>query len=216
LRAPESGEAASWIHRWALTIGSFVLLPRVVLALLGAARARRLAASLGPDLESAHAMRLLASVRGGDEGILVLPYSAALTPLAADRVRDLCLELFGARAGLRLGDMLAYGDDPPEIPDGHHCVVVFDVAQTPETEVHGRFVESCMETIGARPGRRLLVLLEEERFRARNGDERGEERRRSWLRLLRGAGLGAAPLPADGAGGEGLEAARDALWPEAA
>ncbi len=216
LRAPASGEAASWIHRWAVTVALFIVLPRIVLATVARVRADALAARLGPDLESPYALRLLSSVRGGREGILVLPYSAALSPRAADRVRDLCLELFGARAGLTLHDMVAYGDELPDLPEAHHCVVVFDVAQTPEHEVHGRFVEEAMRAVDGPGPERLLVLLEEERFRQRNGEERGEERRRSWLRLLRESGLSAAPLPTDGAGGDALAAARDALWPEAA
>jgi hypothetical protein len=72
--------------------------------------------------------------------------------------------------------------------------VVFALAQTPEPEVHGQFLERLQERL-ARAGWQLTVVLEGAVYRQRVGsDARVRERRATWERLLRDLELTAVDL----------------------
>ncbi|HEX2486205.1 MAG TPA: hypothetical protein VHQ66_12930, partial [Myxococcota bacterium] len=145
LEAPNDGPAATWIHLWALTAAGAIGVPRAILAALAARRARRLASALRPPLDAPYYLRLLAADRGQGVRVEVLPYSHLLAPRSADALRELLHELFGSRAEVSLRESLAYGDDPPAAapaPGAQRHVVVFNLAQTPEHEVHGAFLEA--------------------------------------------------------------------------
>jgi hypothetical protein len=63
--------------------------------------------------------------------------------------------------------------------------VVFPLAQTPEADVHGEFVEGLRERLD-RVGWPLMVALETATYRRRVGSaDRVRERRATWDRLLR-------------------------------
>ena len=148
--------------------------------------------------------------------VAVLPYSHSPSPRAIDALLELLHELFGSRAYLELGAPVAYGGELPEGRLGDAArVAIFNLAQPPEQEVHGAFLEAL-----ARPGADgarapLLVLLDEESYRARlgaDGSERLAQRRRAWERLAREAGLRVAPLrPEPPDAGAALAEARAAL-----
>jgi hypothetical protein len=213
LRAPEgAGTAAPWIHLWATTAAFAIVLPRAALALAAALRERRLAAGLAAPLEEPYFLRLLAADRGEGVRVAVLPYSHRLSPKAADSLLELLHELFGSRAQLALGEPLPYGSDPPPEALGEAArVAVFNLAQPPEHEVHGAFLEAL--ALGGRAP--LLVVLDEEGYRARlgaDGSERLAQRRRAWERTAREAGLEVASLQPE-SGASALAAARAALRP---
>lgn len=113
LQAPGSGPAASWIHRWAVTVGLLVIVPRLVLAFRSAAQARIAAGSLSPDLATPYAMRLLAAGRGEGKVHAIVPYSMEPSAASAARLRELAHELFGNRARVSLLGHVSYGGDPP-------------------------------------------------------------------------------------------------------
>jgi hypothetical protein len=219
LEAPSDGPAATWIHLWALTAAGAIGVPRAALAAFAARRARRLAATLRPPLDEPYYLRLLAADRGQGVRVEVLPYSHLLAPRSADGLRELLHELFGSRAEVSLRESLAYGDDPPAAapaaPGALRHVVVFNLAQTPEHEVHGAFLDA----LRSRADGELLVLLDEAPYGARlgpGGAERLAERRRAWERLVRESGLRAAALPGADRRDEALAAARAALAPAGA
>lgn len=209
LRRPGEGPAAGWIHRWALTALLGIGLPRLALASVHARRARQLAADLPLDLTARYFARLLAATRGGGDRARILPYSVALSGESDSRLLELLYELLGNRASIERGTPLHYGDDPPPAREGETQIVIFNLAQSPEQEVHGEFLRSCRAAVESGTSRGLLVLLDEERYRSSSSEQRVEERRRSWSRVLRDHGLGAAPLCADA--GERLDAARQVL-----
>ncbi len=216
LEAPGSGEAAPWVHRWALTTLLFAGVPRALLALSEAARARRLARDLSPDWEALYYARLLAGFRGAGDEILVLPYSLRLAPEAAKRVHELLWTLFGNRSRVRVAEPAAYGDPPPGLAaagdaEPRAAVVIFNLAQSPEQEVHGDYVEEIAAWAQAAGEKRLLVLLDETRYRQTASPDRVEERRASWQRVLAEAQLGAASLTAERDPAALLADARDAL-----
>jgi len=73
-------------------------------------------------------------------------------------------------------------------------VLVFTLAQTPEPEVHGEFVDRLRARLDG-AGWRLLAVLETASYRQRVGSlDRVRERRATWERLLRDLGLTAIAL----------------------
>jgi hypothetical protein len=218
LHAPAGdGPAAVWVHLWALTAAGWIGLPRALLAARAARRARRLAARLAPDLGAPYFLRLLAPERGAGTRVEVIPYSHQLGGSSADALRELLADLFGERAQVSSREPLAYGAEPPEPLGDPQCrVVVFNLAQPPEQEVHGAFLESLHRECAARPHPpALLVLLDEEPYRERmggGGRDRVGQRRRAWERVARPADLRVATLrPLEQGGDEVLAEARAAL-----
>jgi hypothetical protein len=213
LRAPGSGDAAAWIHRWALTALLFVGLPRLALASWEALRARRLRADLGVDLDAAPFARLLAAFRGEGADVRVLPYSVELKAAAATRLQELLHDLFGSRADFAFEGPLEYGDAPPAwgARAPRATVVVFHLAQSPEREVHGVFVEEVQAQVPDGVSSGLLCVLDETRYREVAPPERVDERRRAWGRVFADVGVRAVSLAADTDAPELLEAARLAL-----
>ncbi len=222
LRAPDGdGPAATWIHLWALTAAAGIVLPRALLALRESRRARRLAAALAPPLDEPYYLRLRAPDRGAGVRVEVLLYSHQPQPAAHDGLLELLHELFGNRARVDVHEPLDYGADlPPAAPGAgapHARVVVFNLAQSPEEEVHGVFLEA-LRADAARAAHPpvLLALLDEGPYRARLGESSGAERiaqrRRAWERVGRAADLRFAALrPLDADADATLAEARAAL-----
>ena len=118
------------------------------------------------------------------------------TPLR-ERLHTLLQDRAGARAVVRDAGSLEYGADAARVepPAGAGGVVlVFTLAQTPEPEVHGDFIERVRKELD-RTGAELIVVLEMAAYRARVGSEdRVRERRATWERLLRDLGVTALEL----------------------
>jgi hypothetical protein len=196
LRGPDGdGNAAPWIHLWGMTLGLFVLAPRAMLACLAALFAARLARRLPVDVEPGYARRALHAGRGATTRVEIVYYSCAPDAALRERLHTILQEHAGARAVIRDGASLDYGDGPERValPDNSSgpglAVVVFPLAQTPEAEVHGEFVEGLRERLD-RAGWPLLVALETATYRRRVGSaDRVRERRATWDRLLRDLGV---------------------------
>ena len=192
LRGPVGeGDAKPWIHLWATTLGLFVLFPRAALALLDALNAARLARWLPVHLDAGYVRRALHSGRGAASAVEIVYYSCDLETELRERLHTTLQEQAGARAVIRDAARLEYGDDPeritlPEDPSLSGLVVlVFPLAQTPEVEVHGEFLERLLDRLD-RAGWQLTVVLDAATYRQRVGsDERVRERRVTWNRLLR-------------------------------
>jgi hypothetical protein len=189
LRGPVGeGDARPWIHLWATTLGLFVLLPRAGFAAIEALTAARLSRRLPVEMDAGYARRALHSGRGAATVVEVVYYSCAPDPLVRDKLHATLQEHAGARAVIRDGPSLDYGDDPGQItlpaPPGV-VALVFTLAQTPEPEVHGKFVERLRERIDL-ANAELLLVLETATYRQRTGSEaRVKERRATWERFLR-------------------------------
>jgi hypothetical protein len=202
MRAPSDAPAALWIHLWAITAALVVLLPRGVLAAVALFRERRLASSLAVDPLAGSFRVLLAPDRGAGTAVDVLPYSYGIAGRAADTLRELLHDVFGLRADVRVHDALPYGAEIEQARAGNGAgpaacaVVVFGAVQSPEREVHGRFVRELIDGFGR--GTQVLVVVDSSAWHARfrEGDAKREgERRRAWDRVLEEAGV--APLHVD-------------------
>lgn len=192
MEAPASGPAGGWIVLYAVTAALFVVLPRALLAALEARTASRLAARLPVAVGTAYASR------AGGAGVMpgarveVLPYSHTPSVRALESLQAALHDVFGTKAQVLISTPLAYGAEAATAPDpvgeAPACrIVLVSLAQTPETEVHGRFVRELLAL--RRPQDRLVVLADASPYRARVGDpERVDERRRLWTRTVSEAG----------------------------
>ena len=199
LRGPVGeGDARPWIHLWATTLGLFVLLPRAALAAAEMLTAARLSRRLPVAIDPAYARRALHSGRGAATVVEVVYYSCAPDRALRDRLHAMLQEHAGARAVIRDGASLEYGDDPGQValpePAPGVVALVLPLAQTPEPEVHGKFIERLRERLDA-AGRELVLVLETATYRRRASSElRVAERRATWERLLRSVQASALEL----------------------
>jgi hypothetical protein len=198
LRGPAGeGNAAPWIHLWAVTLALFVLVPRLVLALLDALTVARLSRWLPVDVDAAYVRRALHSGRGAATVVEIVYYSCVPGVRLREQLHTTLQEQAGARAVVRDGAHLEYGDGPERVMLADTpglLVVVFALAQTPEGEVHGRFLETLRQRTDD-AGWQIQVVLEIATYRQRVGsEERVRERRATWERLLRDVHVTAVEL----------------------
>ena len=208
-------------------------------------RASRLGKALPLDLGETYYRRLFTAWRGAKRYVEIVPYSYTPRPGSMASLKTLMFDYFGARADLRVRDPLPYGaeadsalpavlsdasPDDVELAERDFCVVVvFNLAQSPETEVHGMLLEELTTRIDTKRTQ-ILIVLDASPYRERVDDpERVRERIDAWARVVHDAGLTAVPIdlgrhisPA-GAAGERtkggatedlLAAVRAALWPD--
>lgn len=201
IRPPEGGPAALWIHLYATTVALFVIVPRTLLAIHETIRERALERALPVEASQAYFRRLLAPGRGARVSVRVLPYSCRPASRVSDNLKALLHDVFGARAEVLVQGSLEYGAEPPAVesgaPPGDEAgatcsALVFALEQSPEIEVHGRFLGSLKQCVGERGC--LVVLIDGSRYRERmvdvpGGDDRLAERRRAWDRVVRETGL---------------------------
>ncbi|MGH7388508.1 MAG: hypothetical protein ACREM3_03515 [Candidatus Rokuibacteriota bacterium] len=201
LRGPSGdGSAAPWIHLWGTTLGLFVLIPRAALVLVDALTAARLSRRLPVPVEAGYARRALHSGRGAATLVEIVYYSCRPDARLRERLHARLQDEAGARAVIRDGAWLDYGDEPERVavpettPVSGLMALVFALAQTPEAEVHGRFLERMQARLDG-AGWRLLIVLETATYRQRAGsDDRVRERRATWERLMRALPLTAIDL----------------------
>lgn len=191
--------AAPWLHLFALSLLLFVVLPRALLALVCTARARRQAGRFALPLDAPYFQRLLRLQRGAAAQVQVWPYAVAPSPQAVLGLRSLLADAFGARIGLQIAPVVAFGaeDDTAIAPANmtSHVVVWFDLNATPEAENHARFVRQLAAASAKHAS--VLVLVDEAAFKRRFAaiPQRLAQRREAWRAMC--AGLGTLPVFAD-------------------
>jgi len=222
IESPTYGDAAPWIHLWALTAGLFVGLPRSALAALEALRCARRRRRVAVSLSEGYLRRLLASVDTARRRIEVIPFSYRPPSAAAEVLKRLLYDLFGPRSEIRLRPSLEYGFEPEGLEPGDSRLraVLFGLAQTPEVEVHGELMRRFQGELA--DGQALSVLVDAAAYRRRLAgggrvEERLAERRRAWDRVVRDAGLTAVHLDLSGPLGDAASTAVvAAAWPPGA
>lgn len=207
IRAPASGPAAPWIHLWAVTAALLVGVPRLLLMLGAWARAQRLHRALPVTLPSSYRRRLLVAAGEERHQIEVVPYSYRLDAAGVAALKALAVELFGPRTEVTVHDSAAYGDDGSEATDGagllerpgmhggaRIVVALFNLAQTPEAEVHAPWLAWVRDR--AEQADAFLMVVDGEPYRRRLGidpDAAGMvSRRDAWDRVA--AGVAVTPV----------------------
>jgi len=195
LRSPQPGAGASaapWIHLYALTLLLWVVLPRLLLALLAGLRAHRLQRSFPLALDDPYFQRLLRQQRGAPLQVRLWPHARAPDAPATAALRRLVAGAFGAGATLHVAPTVAYGaeDHPAELPGGAGLrLVLCDLGATPEPESQGRLLRALAAPGAPAP----WLLLDESTFAQRFGaaSPRLEQRRQAWRTLAQAAAGGA-------------------------
>ena len=183
LRLPQAegvdASGAPWIHLYALQLMLLVLLPRLLLALRCALRARALGQRLPLPLHEPYFQRLLRHAQGGPVRVQVWPHARAPDTAAAARLRLLLQRVHGEGLALELMPVVPYGsEDALAAPaDRASHIVLCDLGATPEPESQGRLLRA----LGA-PEAAPLLLLDEAAFVRRFGaaSPRVDERRQAW------------------------------------
>lgn len=224
-------EAAPWIHLFAGTLGLFVVLPRTVAATWWALRCYGLKRRVDVDVSDPYFVRLFRDWRGATTCVDVVPYSYTPTAETSARLLRSLRDLWGGRADVRVRAAVAYGEEPTELVGGpagpwrprspdeadvsfggddRIRVLVFNLAQTPEAEVHGRLLERVRDRV-AETGGRVAVLLDDHDLEASRVPARVE----AWREVARDVGLPVGVLSHDGERDERLRTLESSLWPAA-
>jgi Protein of unknown function (DUF2868) len=184
--------AARWIHLYAITLGLFVVLPRLLLVAWSAWRVRRAATKLALPLDEPYFRALLRDGPATARPITVLPYSYTLTGAQVKSLPKALEGAIGPGAQPRVKPMLALGSEdalpPTALEDADADVAaLFAATATPERETHGAFVRTLTNAVGSRAT--VSVLIDESAFRQRAGNASDAElrltqRRAAWQRML--------------------------------
>jgi hypothetical protein len=182
--AAPGASAAPWIHLMALTLLGFVVLPRGVLALVGAGHARWLASHVELPLGDAYFQRLANQLSGNAAHVVVLPYASTPTAQAALGLRALLAPALGDGLQLHIAPTTAFGaedDAVAVIAAGTTlAIALFELSATPEPESQGRFVQQLAARAPA--GAATVLVVDEAGFKQRFGHDakRLAQRRGAW------------------------------------
>ena len=143
--AAPPGSAAPWLHLYAVTLLLAVIAPRGLLAGWAALRAQRAARRIALPLHEPYFQRLLAE-RGGQPFVLrVQPVGCTVPAARAPALRDDLARAWGGPVQVELLEPVDAEAPIPPMPVGDHAtrLALFDLAATPEDEVHGRWLDAC-------------------------------------------------------------------------
>jgi hypothetical protein len=226
--------AAPWIHLLAATAAVFIVLPRLVLALmatLGVWWYRRhapLPAALAPYFRSAFAA-VEGVVGRGTVALMPCAYQPAANAVAT--LRTLLPAALGGNLAVDVHGPVRYGEEETFLQhlgdrgggDADVIALLFNLATTPEDENHGTVIAGVRDWLQtARRGTQLLVLVDEgpyaERMTAHTASTaRVGERRQVWQEFVAARGLPACFVdlngrrPTDSTGSD-ADRLRASLW----
>ena len=186
--------AAPWIHLLALTLALLVVLPRSVLALRAAVRAKWRETHFQVPLSHPYFQHLAAQFTDHPLRAVVVPYACHLSDSAAERLGASLVSLQGPQWQVQGSPTLPYGSgwtsdpDPFSVGDAALAVALFDMAATPEPENHGRFALALAARV------RTILAIDETSINERFGAEspRTAQRYEHWRTFAQT--LGTAPL----------------------
>ncbi len=190
------GAALPWIHLYAAMLGLFVIAPRVLFAMLELSRASRVPALelRGPGWRDYFA-GVRASAAGDGATVGIIAHALALDDASRERWRRLARTRW-RDAGTVDCRVVAPGGEPDFLsswnPAAPRILLVFNLATTPETEVHRALAEGISARLHqANPGAVLVLALDETELAKRwsgfaDADAKLKARAASWHGLMRG------------------------------
>lgn len=202
MRWPQGERAPQWIHWIAATVLVYIVLPRLLLALRGALQAWRHGSRMPLTAElEAYFRRAFEDVESvvPRQVAVVIPYAHSLGAAEQARLIAWITSEAGGRAEVQAAEPLPYGEEDAYLGElarraagATLLVLPFGLATTPEDENHGKVIEGTRDWLAAaRPGARLLVVIDESAYRERMAaaPERVSERRELWRAFVRARGL---------------------------
>jgi hypothetical protein len=219
LQAPQHGPAAPWIHMWAVTALTVIVIPRSIMAWMCQRSLRQARETFVLPMDDPYFVHLLAPDRGQGVHVDIMPYSYHPSPVAKHFLDLGFLDLFGNLATIQWQPAMPFGQEIPTWPEvstlTRTFVVIFNAGQTPEVEVQGEWLHTIQTQMDrARTGSRLLVLLDEEPYGQTVDKTRVIERRQAWQRQGNQYHLEIVPLaPLTTSPDQFLQQAQVGLWP---
>jgi len=202
------GPAAPWIHLMSATAILYVVVPRLLLALMATLRLARASEQLGaPESLLPYARRTLGASDAALPAQTARLTCFAYQPTAASEqgVQRVLRAAFGADTRIEFAPAVAYGDEerfgtPASDVASDLEILLLSLAATPEVENHGRILQLAHDRwLRSRAGSRWLVLVDEAPFLARFGGDaslaaRIEQRRSAWRDFVHAHGFEACTL----------------------
>ncbi len=189
--AEPGGDAAPWLHLYAVTVGLFVLVPRALLAALASFMEWRRGSRFPLGFDDVYFQRLVRQLRGESARVRIVPYAVDVSPEAAEALRALMARVYGVKAAVEIAPPLAWGGEealPDSVaPSGVAAVAaLFSLAATPEAENHGALLAALRARLPA--GTPIFAIVDEAHFRRRfaQSPQRLDERRAAWRDMLAG------------------------------
>ena len=179
--------AAPWIHLLALTLLLFVVLPRSLLAMVGALRARWFAQRMPMPLGDPYFQQLARRHSGDIARVVVVPYASTPSAPAALGLQALLVQALGDGLQLRILPTAAFGteDEAPVAlaAETTLAIALFDLSATPEAESQGRYARQLASRAPAAAA--TIVMVDEAAFRRRFAGDgtRLPQRREAWRRF---------------------------------
>jgi hypothetical protein len=181
-------DAGPWIHLYAVTVGVLVIVPRLLLASLSAWQERRRSCRLPVDLGSPYFRRVLAGFAPQSARLRVVPYSYTLDEPAVAGLSSIARHLLGDATQLALRPTVEFGAEdhaadgvPRTEPDVPLTLAIFNAAAVPESENHGRFLDTLRGALDTPSAALLDIAPYRRRLGGQAGaEERLDERVRAW------------------------------------
>jgi hypothetical protein len=194
-----SQNAGNWLVLWAVTAALFVVLPRLLLALLSGLRAEVLRRRL-PIKQDFYLRSLLRDALGEVGKARVVAYGVDLVGDRRQRLDRILGAALGEKVSLSFDPPVAYGSEDDwlstnarTLSGSDYLILLFSLSSTPEAENHGAFASAVGKQLAGGPTS-LIILLEEGALRGRlqrsaSSERRVAERVDAWKKVLAGAGL---------------------------
>lgn len=190
-KAATPAPALPWIHLYAGTMLVLIVVPRLLLAGIGAARSGRGITRGARSLTWGNYLRgLIRAVEGGNERIQVLVHAMEPTPTHREVWDRGVRERFGGMARAEYVRIPAGDEDEFAAewqPVSANLVMLFSMATTPEAEVQRRLVSDVRQrllTKHAEP--ELIVLLDGTSLAGRWSPEKIAGREQLWSQMVEG------------------------------
>jgi hypothetical protein len=192
-----SQNAGNWLLLWAVTAVLFVVLPRLVLALLNGLKAELLRRRL-PIRQDFYSRSLLRDALGEPGKARLVAYGVDLVGDRRERLDRMLRAALGEKVSLTVDAPVAYGSEDhwlfanaKHLSESDFLILLFSLSSTPEAENHGAFAGAVREELADAPTS-LIVLLEEGALRSRlqgtpSAERRLSDRHQAWRDVLAGA-----------------------------
>lgn len=194
-----SQNAGNWLLLWAVTAALFVVLPRLVLAILSGFKAELLRRRL-PVTQDFYLRSLLRDALGEPGKARLIAYGVDLIGDRRQRLERMLGATLGKNVSISIDAPVSYGSEDAwlsanakDLSDSDFVILLFSLSSTPEAENHGAFAGSVRKHLAGTPTS-LIVLLEEGALRARiqgspSAERRLSDRYQTWRDVLAGAGI---------------------------